>query len=100
MKYLALSLALLTFAVQAAENPDAALIAEQTKTYPVETCLVSGDKLGEMGKAYDYVYKETVDGKEKSTLIRLCCKSCVKTFKKDPAKYLKQLEEAKAKKSS
>jgi len=29
--------------------------------------------------------------------IELCCKSCLKTFKKEPAKYMKKLAEASAK---
>lgn len=39
-----------------------------------------------MGKPYVFTYK----GQE----IKLCCKSCQKDFKKDPAKYLKKLKEA------
>lgn len=59
--------------------------------YPLKTCVVSGEKLGEMGKPY--VIKH--DGRE----VQLCCKSCEKDFKKDPAKYMKKLDEAeKAKK--
>jgi hypothetical protein len=98
MKHLFLVLALLTLTSFAADSSDAAKIAELTKTYPVTTCLISGDKLGEMGAPIDYLYKETVDGKEKVTLVRFCCKSCVKEFKKDPAPVLKQLAEAQAKK--
>jgi YHS domain-containing protein len=59
------------------------------KVYPLTTCVVSGEKLGEMGKPYTF----TQDGQE----IQLCCKSCLKDFKKDPAKYVKKLNEAKAK---
>lgn len=53
------------------------------------TCPVSGDKLGEMGKPYVFVYK----GQE----VKLCCPSCKKDFDKDPAKYLKKIQEAAAK---
>jgi len=60
---------------------------ETAKPYPLDKCIVSDEKLGEMGKPYVFVYK----GQE----IKLCCKSCEKDFKKDPAKYLKKLEEAK-----
>ena len=55
------------------------------KAYPLETCIVSGEKLGEMGKPVVFEYK----GQE----IKLCCKSCRKKFDKDPAKFLKQMEE-------
>ena len=61
------------------------------KDYPLTTCVVSGEKLGEMGKPYSFKY----EGRE----VRLCCESCKKDFKKDPAKYMKKLDEAeKAKK--
>jgi hypothetical protein len=70
-------------------KPDA-----KAKPYTLETCSVSGEKLGEMGKPYVFVH----EGRE----IKLCCKSCLKDFKKDPAKYVKKIEteEAKAAKKS
>ena len=66
--------------------------AEKTakpKPYPLDTCSVSGEKLGEMGKPYVMEYK----GRE----IKFCCKSCVKDFNKDPEKFVKKLEQAEAK---
>ncbi len=60
------------------------------KPYPLKTCVVSGEKLeGDMGKPYVFVYK----GQE----IKLCCKSCLKDFTKDPAKFMKKIQEAQAK---
>ena len=59
---------------------------EKAKPYPLKTCVVSDEKLGEMGDPYVF----TQDGRE----IKLCCKSCLKDFKKDPAKYLKKLDTA------
>jgi len=50
------------------------------------TCPVSGDKLGEMGKPYTFVYK----GQE----IKLCCSGCKKDFDKDPAKYVAKIRAA------
>ena len=50
------------------------------------TCPVSGDKLGDMGKPYVFVYQ----GQE----VKLCCPVCKKTFDKDPAKYIKKIREA------
>ena len=63
------------------------------KPYKLETCAVTDEKLGEMGKPYVFTH----EGRE----MKLCCKSCLKDFKKDPAKYVKKVEqaEAKAKKS-
>ena len=57
--------------------------AEKAKPYPLEKCIVSDEKLGEMGKPFVFTH----EGQE----IKLCCKSCQKDFTKDPAKYLKKL---------
>ena len=67
--------------------------AEKAKPYPLKTCVVSDEKLGEMGDPYVFT--------ERGQEIKLCCKSCLKDFKKDPAKYLKKVEavEKKNKKS-
>jgi len=54
------------------------------KAYPLDTCVVSGEKLGEMGDPYVFTH----DGQE----IKLCCKSCLKKFEKDPDKYIKKLK--------
>jgi YHS domain-containing protein len=62
----------------------------EAKSYPLDTCVVSGEKLGEMGKGYVFAH----DGH----VVKLCCKSCLKKFDKDPAKYLKKINEAAAKK--
>ena len=63
------------------------------KPYTLKTCVVSGDKLGEMGDPFVYAY----NGRE----IKFCCKGCLKDFNKEPAKYIKLIEagEAKAKKA-
>jgi hypothetical protein len=62
--------------------------AKSAKPYPLKTCIVSDEKLdGDMGKPYVFV--------EQGQEIKLCCKSCLKDFKKDPAKYLKKLAAAK-----
>ena len=65
--------------------------------YPLDTCVVSGEKLGEMGAPVDYIYKE--DG-QPDRLVRLCCKMCVPKFKLDPAKYLKLIDDAAAQKKA
>jgi YHS domain-containing protein len=59
---------------------------EEPKPYPLKTCVVSGEKLGEMGSPHVFTYQ----GRE----IKLCCKGCVKDFNKEPAKYIKKLDEA------
>ena len=54
--------------------------------YPVDYCVVSGEKLGEMGEPYVLQH----EGRE----IQLCCKKCAKKFLNDPAKYLSKLDAA------
>ena len=72
------------FTSLAADQPKAKL-----KPYTLKTCVVTDEKLGEMGDAYVYEYKDRE--------IKFCCKSCLKDFKKDPAKYIKKIEAAEAK---
>jgi hypothetical protein len=61
--------------------------AAKAKPYPLDKCIVSDEKLGgDMGDPYVFVQS----GRE----IKLCCKSCLKDFKKDPAKYLKKIDKA------
>jgi hypothetical protein len=68
-----------------AEQSDAA--AKRAKPYLLKTCLVSDEKLdGAMGKPYVFIH----EGQE----IKLCCKSCLKDFKKEPATYVKKLAAA------
>ena len=63
------------------------------KPYPLDYCLVSGDKFdGDMGKPIVTVYQ----GQE----IKFCCASCPKKFKKDPEKYMILLDEAVKKKAA
>lgn len=61
------------------------------KTYPLKKCVVSDEALGEHGKP---VKVTTPDG----TDVYLCCKDCVKDFKKNPAKYEKIVKDAHPKK--
>jgi hypothetical protein len=75
--------------------PDAAWLAKAKADYPLKTCVVSGEEFGgNMGDAINYVYQQ--DGKP-DRLVRFCCKDCRKDFDKDPALYLKKIDEAAAK---
>jgi hypothetical protein len=56
------------------------------KPYPLDKCVVSDEKLDSMGKPYVF----TQDGQE----VKLCCKNCLKDFKKDTAKYMKKIKDA------
>ena len=69
---------------------DTAKTDAKAKAYPLDTCVVSGEKLGEMGEAFVFTH----EGQE----IKLCCKNCKKKFDKDPATYMKKLKDAPAKK--
>jgi len=60
--------------------------AVKPKPYTLKTCPVSDEKLGEMGKPFVFVH----EGRE----IKLCCESCQKDFKKDPAKFIKKIDAA------
>ena len=63
---------------------------DKVKPYVLKTCPVSDEKLGgDMGQPYLFTYQDRE--------IKLCCKSCLKDFKKDPKKYLKKIEEAEKK---
>ncbi len=67
-------------------------LAQASDGHLADKCIVSGEAFGgEMG--------EPISIEHNGRTIRLCCKSCVRKFKKDPEKYLKLLDEAeKAKK--
>ena len=69
-----LGITLAACADEAKDKPKA-----DAKPYPLTTCVVSGEKLGSMGKPVVVTH----EGKE----IQLCCKSCIKDFKADPAKF-------------
>lgn len=72
--------------------------AKTIAAYPLDGCVVSGDKFdgGAMGKPKDYVYKTAG---QPDRLVRLCCKDCVKDFNQEPAKFLKTLDDASAAKA-
>jgi YHS domain-containing protein len=65
---------------------DQAVIDAQLADYPLNTCPVSGQELGKMGKPYDYVYG--------NRLVRFCCGGCVDTFRSNPTAYLSKIDAA------
>ena len=82
-----LSLAPLALAAEEAAAPDAdAVVAAQLPTYPLETCVVSGEELGSMGDPVDFVHE--------GRLVRFCCGMCEGPFAEDPAKHLAMIDEA------
>ena len=74
--------------------PDAAWLAKAKADYPLKTCVVSAEEIGSMGEGIDHIHRQA--GKP-DRLVRFCCESCIKDFNKDPAKYLKAIDEAAAK---
>ena len=56
------------------------------KPYPLDTCLVGGEKLGGMGQPFVFKF----EGRE----IKFCCKGCITDFKKDSGKFMARLAEA------
>jgi len=56
---------------------DAKLMPELVKAYPIDKCVISGEKLGSMGAPIDMMYGHR--------LVRFCCKGCLSSYRKDPA---------------
>jgi len=71
-----------------AENSKASKPKKGAKAtpYPLDTCIVTDNKLGSMGDPIAKVY----EGQE----IKVCCKPCLAVFDKDPVKYMEKLKEA------
>jgi len=59
--------------------------AEAAKPYPLDYCVVSGEKLGGMGEAVVRVY----EGQE----VKFCCPSCIQKFEADPDKYMAMIHQ-------
>ncbi|MSU33518.1 MAG: hypothetical protein EXS36_00070 [Pedosphaera sp.] len=54
-----------------------------TKPYLLDKCIVSDEKLGEMGDPVVFVYH----GQQ----IKLCCSNCRKDFDKEPDKFMAKI---------
>ena len=65
---------------------DKAWIDAQVATYPLDTCVVSDEKLDSMGGAVDVLYG--------TKLIRLCCKGCKKSVEKEGPALVAKIEAA------
>jgi hypothetical protein len=64
---------------------------KKVKPYPLTTCIASDEAL-DPAEAVGLVH----EGRE----FMFCCKSCIKDFTKEPAKFVKKFDEAAAKKKS
>lgn len=68
------------------EKIDKEMIEDQLPYYPLETCLVSGQKLTAMGEPINRIYN--------NRLMRFCCNACIAGFEKDPEAFLTKLNAA------
>lgn len=59
---------------------------KKAKPYPLNLCVVSGEKLDSMGEPFVFAH----DGRE----VKLCCKDCKKDFDKNTAKFVAKIDEA------
>lgn len=90
---LLLALSLAAAPAFAADKNQAPAPAKGADTYPLKTCVVSGEPLGSMGEFVAYTHSEP--GKP-DRIVRFCCDGCIDDFKKEPAKFLKKLDDAAA----
>lgn len=67
---------------------DKLIVGEQLDAYPLTTCVVSGEALGEMGDPVNFVHRP------ENRLVRFCCEGCVEAFRKDPVPFLAKIDEA------
>ena len=72
------SLFTIVIAIASLSGADAPSV--EAKAYPFDSCIISGEPLGSMGDALVQIH----EGRE----VKFCCKGCIKSFSKDPAKYL------------
>jgi YHS domain-containing protein len=62
--------------------------AADIAAYPIDYCVVTGQKLGSMGTPIDYMHE--------GRLVRFCCGGCIGTFQANPEKYLAVLDQHQA----
>ncbi len=55
--------------------------------YPLDTCIVTGKKLGSMGEPYALQHE--------GTKVYFCCEGCKEDFNAEPKKFLAKIEAAK-----
>jgi len=68
--------------------------ASKPVPYPLDTCIISGDKLdGDMGPAIVFIYQTNGINQE----IKFCCPMCKPKFLADPDKYMKFIQQAETK---
>ncbi len=95
------TLAVVALAVSFLASPLAALAGDTNSVaaskpvpYPLDTCIISGDKIGgDMGPPIVFVYSN----KDVNQEIKFCCPMCKPKFLAAPDKYMKIIHDAEAK---
>ena len=100
MKRLVMGIALAAMLTAILSNARAdgtnSVISSKPVPYPLDTCLISGDKLGgDMGPPIVFIYQDKAKGINQE--IKFCCPMCKPDFLKNPDKYIKIIQEAEAK---
>jgi hypothetical protein len=65
---------------------DELIVKQQGEAYPLDTCVISGEPLTEMGEPVNVVTG--------NRLVKVCCQSCVRKVNADPSKVLAKLDAA------
>jgi len=78
------SIALFTVSCTKQEETAAAETPESIIPYPLDVCIVAGEKLGSMGDPVVIIH----EGRE----IKFCCDECLPKFQANPGEYLGKLE--------
>lgn len=78
------ALALASCGESVSKSASAAAVAKNA--YPLDVCVVSGEKLGSMGEPHVITH----DGTE----VKFCCDNCVPKFTADPAPYIAKIKAA------
>lgn len=65
---------------------DQAVIDAQVESYPLKTCVISGEELGSMGEPTDIVVA--------NRLVRFCCEGCIGDFHRNPREHLAKIDAA------
>ena len=73
-----------TMTEQLSPGIDEKMIADQEAHYPLTTCVVSGEPLGDSPKVF------VVGNRE----VKTCCGDCAKAVKAEPAKFIEKLDAA------
>jgi hypothetical protein len=88
--------AMMAISVSAHADGTNSVTSAKPVPYPLDTCIVSGDKLGgDMGPPIVFVYQDKAKGINQE--IKFCCPMCKPKFLADPDKYMKVIHDAEAK---